>query len=194
MRQPHLTLLALVCLLYSFKEIDHQSQIIIKRINEYLADPARSTNRMQAFVESGSMDGLFKTNEVLNVFDHLHETYPRFVSKEKIGQSFLKKDLFAYKLTAATTDEQRNAKRSSILFTGAHHARELLTPTIILKIYVEALHSLIYPRTELKFWRYNDLLIIPIVNIDSHQFISDSYDTEGWDRSKEKRKNMRDTC
>jgi len=80
-------------------------------------------------------------------------------------------------------------KKSIILFTGAHHARELVTAGMIVKIFIESLHSLIHD-LKVEHWKFNDLLIIPIVNLDSYKFITDSYDTPEWITNKWKRKSM----
>lgn len=77
-----------------------------------------------------------------------------------------------------------------ILFTGAHHARELITTSMIVKIFIESLHSLIHKTNDTPYWKYNDMVIIPIVNLDSYSLITKSYNTENWEKYKFKRKNM----
>ena len=185
----HLCLLLLICCVSSTKE---SHSLLVKRVNEYLSDVQRSQHLLQAFVESGSMDGMFTTEEVNIIFETLQEKYPQFVSKEIIGKTVKGKDIPAY--TLSSTNLEKKYKKSKVLFTGAHHARELLTPTIILRIYIEALHSLIHPSKSMEYWRYNDLLIIPIVNLDSHAKISASWNTGRWDTDKWIRKNQQQGC
>ena len=77
-----------------------------------------------------------------------------------------------------------------ILFTGAHHARELVTTSMIVKIFLEGLHQLIHHSGVARYWNYNDMIILPVVNLDSYKFITDSYGTDEWETKKWKRKNM----
>ena len=81
-------------------------------------------------------------------------------------------------------------KKSKILFTGAHHARELLSSVMVVKIFIEGLHSLIHKDVNIDFWKFNDLIILPIVNLDSHRLVTESYGTPSWSSNKWKRKNM----
>lgn len=165
---------------------------ILKRVEAYLSESTRDEGLLKNFLESGSMDGMFKTGEVLQIFEELLKKYPQFVSKEIIGKTV--KDVGIFAFTLSSTGGDPKYKKSKVLFTGAHHARELLTPTIVLCIYIEALHSLLHPSGKAEYWRYNDLLIIPIVNIDSHSLISAAWNTRRWDQVKWTRKNQKIDC
>lgn len=83
--------------------------------------------------------------------------------------------MFAYFLSSDITQP---SNKSLILFTGVHHARELITTTMIVKIFVEGLHSLIQKTQNAPYWNFNDLVTIPIVNLDSYSVITKSFGTD----------------
>lgn len=49
---------------------------------------------------------------------------------------------------------------------------------MVVKIYLECLHSLIHAKGTQTFWKFNDLLIVPILNLDSFDLITSAYGTE----------------
>lgn len=72
--------------------------------------------------------------------------------------------------------KHKQTKRGVIMFTGAHHSRELLTQNMILKIVLEAMyHIMHFEPTETSFWHFSDVLAVPFINIDGHAFIYNSY-------------------
>jgi hypothetical protein len=104
-----------------------------------------------------------------------------------IGKSFQDNDILAYRLGSAPGSGERKSK---VLFTGLHHARELITANMVVKIFLETLHSLVHNTSRFTFWNFCDVLIVPVVNIDSHKLISQSFGTPDFDLHKDKRKNM----
>lgn len=162
---------------------------IKSRLEDYLSDNKHDVTKLRTVLESGSMNGHFKSKELYDLFFYLQKKYPQYVSAEKIGTTVEKRDIYAFKLRKPNGDAKPIVK-SKILFTGAHHARELITATIVLKIFVESLHSLLYNTQNSSFWIFNDLIIVPLVNLDSHTYISDSFGTKDWEDHKYKRKNM----
>lgn len=161
----------------------------IKKISTYLNDPAQSLSLMNEILQSGSIDGLFSTDETFRIFDHFQEKYPQLINKKDIGYTVRGVSIFSYTLSSSF-DAKINHKKPKVLFTGAHHARELLTPTICLKIFIEALFGLLNQKSDQKHWKFNDLIIVPIVNIDSHDSISSSFKSKSWDKEKWRRKNF----
>ncbi len=55
--------------------------------------------------------------------------------------------MFAYNLSNSKNEDM---KKSKVLFTALHHSRELLTANMIVKIFIEALRSLIHEESEQK--------------------------------------------
>lgn len=161
---------------------------ILKRLDEFMKDPQCDQSKMRTLLESGKMDGFFTSDEIKLIFSHLSEKYHEHVSSKVIGKTVLNKELFAYYLTS-NKGANSNLEKSKVLFTGAHHAREVITANMIVKIFLETLHSLVHRHEKLKFWNYCDVIIVPIVNLDSHQLISESFGTSKWHSNSMKRKN-----
>ena len=165
------------------------SETVKTRINDYLSDPKPDATKLRSVLESGSMNGHFTSDEVYSLFSYLQEKYPEIATKEVIGSTYLGADILMFRLKKPAKDNSEIVK-SKMLFTGNHHARELLTVTICLKIFIESIHSLVHQTQNSGFWTFNDLLIVPIINLDSHTLISESFGTSDWDEIKYKRKNM----
>lgn len=106
---------------------------------------------------------------------------------ERIGKTQNNLPLIAYFLNNSDKDERDS--KSMILFTGAHHARELVTVNMIIKILLENMHALVHSKEE-KYLKENILVFLPIINLDSHTLISESFGTPRWNKFKWKRKNM----
>ena len=65
---------------------------------------------------------------------------------------------------------------------------------MILKVFIETLHNLIHNdhliRPSNDIFNYIDVVILPVINIDSYYFISSKYGTNEFYNAKYKRKNM----
>lgn len=189
-KQNHFTIMYLLpLLLLNFMVVSLNEKKIKVRLDDYLSDSKHDKTKLRTVLESGSMDGHFKSQELYDLFFYLQKQYPEYVTSEKIGTTVEKRKIYAFKLNKPNANKKL-VQKSKMLFTGAHHARELLTATIVLKIFVESLHSLIYDSEKSSFWIFNDLIIVPLVNLDSHTFISKAFGTSNWDDHKYKRKNM----
>lgn len=99
----------------------------------------------------------------------------------------MSQDIHAYFLSK---DNTQSEAKSLILFTGVHHARELITPTMIAKVFLESLHSILHSTVNAPFLKFNDIVVVPIINIDSYSLITKAFGTDKWDTMKEKRKNL----
>ena len=181
-----------ILLLGTLALISCDPAIVVKRATEYMQDPHPDETKLSSLLTSGHMRGMFSSLEVKSVFEYLSTTYSKFVWQEKIGHSVQNRDIFAYHLASHSNKVPGDTKvvKSKVLFTGAHHARELLTANMIVKIFIQTLHSLVHGDRKESFWNFCDLIIIPIVNTDSHNYISDSFETPAWEEARYKRKNM----
>ena len=181
---------SLIILIFLFSHtlaIKTKTATIKKKIKSYLLDPNQDFKKLKAILQAGTIKGVFTTEEITDIFKYLSENYSKLVSSEIIGKSYNKKNILAYHLS---NDLKNKDKKTKVLFTGAHHAREILSSVMCVKIFIESLHSLVHKKKNQIFWKYNNLIIIPIINVDSHQLISESYGTENWETHKWKRKNM----
>jgi hypothetical protein len=176
-------------ILLSYSNPIESNANILKRVESFMKDPNFDHSKIRKILESGLMDGFFSADEIKLIFSHLSSEYSEYVSSKIIGQSVQNRDISAFYLSNAKHSKGENI-RSKVLFTGAHHAREVITTNMIVKIFLETLHSLIYGHGKVNFWNYCDLIIVPIVNIDSYAYISESFGTDDWSSHSMKRKNM----
>ena len=161
--------------------------VLLKRTEEYLKDSQKDLTKFKSLIESGQVGGFFSTSELYATFKELTVRYPKLIKESSLGKSTLGKEMFAYTLS---TNLVNSGKKSKILFTALHHARELLCANMILTIFVDTLHDLIYSSSTNQYWQYNDLIFIPVVNIDSHDIITKSWDTSEWKVKQSIRKNQ----
>lgn len=183
------------------------------------------------------MEGFFFIKNVISLFELLQTRYPHFISKSfAIGSTVQGRDIPAFTLGLLSNpvsagdqtkrqlektpdrvkrtleDELSSAHqkhKSNILFTGLHHAREPLTLSMIVYIFLANLHVLINTNWETvvrvsnifkddvegqliseKFFLFGNFIFVPAVNLDSYVFINESYGTPSWKIAKNKRKNM----
>jgi hypothetical protein len=70
-------------------------------------------------------------DEVINLCDHILESFPDVVTKESIGKTYEGRDILMLKLNATPYFTKRglasNPDKKAILLTGAHHSRELVS-------------------------------------------------------------------
>jgi hypothetical protein len=178
------------------------------------------------------MDGFFYVKNVLSLFKYLKSLYPEFISDFfSIGSTFEGKDIPALTLGKLSTQSKPRSleahlgqkkrsledelsspyqnEKSNILFTALHHAREPLTLSMIVYIFLVNLHILIHTNWENlvrnsnifdedvqgqtiseKFFLFGNLIFVPAVNLDSYLLINEAHGTENFEKIKGKRKNM----
>lgn len=183
------------------------------------------------------MDGFFFIKNVISLFQHLQKLYPHFISRPfAIGSSVQGKDIPAFTLgllsPPSSTENHANRRlektsnqvkrtledelssayqknKSNILFTALHHAREPLTLSMIVYIFLANLHVLINTNWETvvrvsnifkddvegqliseKFFLFGNFIFVPAVNLDSYIFINEAHGTPTWKIARTKRKNM----
>lgn len=210
---------------------------LLKRVADFIGSPTKDKRLLDRIMESGNIQGFYDYQQVNGVFEFLLRQYPAVVrGYHQVGRSFQDLPIYALRVgrgdsksdqtfynsvyserdvTVKDTDKNYEPKedrhKSVMFFNGAHHVRELLTQNMIVRIALEAIHQILHGRSQyLSFWEFSDLLMIPIVNIDGHKFISDSYrksfdslpyetnqfnlvnhtNTPGYETAKWKRKNM----
>lgn len=156
-------------------------------IQKFLIEKIPSSTFMNNLMISGKLNGFFSTEEVDEIFEYLSQTQSKYVKTKKIGTTTQNLDIYAYHLS---TSFSNSLKKSKILITGLHHSREVIIANVIIKVFLETLHSLIHNGPNLTYFQFCDLIIVPIINKDGHNFISNSYKTADWSINSLKRKNM----
>ena len=77
--------------------------------------------------------------------------------------------------------------------TSLLHAREFTTVSTIIKIIIHKLHELIHRGSELSFFDISDIILVPFVNRDGFDFITNSFGKSNWEVARFKRKNSNNT-
>lgn len=158
-----------------------------QQIVDILSQNPLQEKLLENFLTSGAMGGYFTTDEILETFTFLSERYKTHVERTVIGKTSLKAEMLAFRLSDNVNSKYQ---KSQVLFTALHHAREVLSGNMMVKLLLRILHGILHGKSEIKFFKFNDILMVPIVNIDGHQLISKAYGTSAWEARKEKRKNM----
>lgn len=139
------------------------------------------------------MHGYFTPGEFWGYVEELQREYPRYISpKFSIGNTYEKRSIHAFYMGNDMQEPQEYSKRSIILFTGVHHAREPLAVSMIVNMVGQLLYKLVH-----KDKKSNDLfsdviiLFVPIVNLDTYSLISEKFYANEWQTYKELRKSRR---
>lgn len=174
---------------------------LLQNIKTYLDGATHDKELLNKILMSGKIDGFFSYIQVYGIMQFLFKQYTPFVKGvHSIGQSYQNNPIMAIRIGKRTEENETNSIysnkdsneqininqttllgdnqtnfKSVVVFTGAHHARELLTQNMVIKICLEHLYNLIHNHM-LSYWKFSDVIAIPFVNIDGHMFISNSYD------------------
>ncbi len=126
-------------------------------------------------------DSQYKTPaEIREILTQYAADYPNLTKLEVIGQTTEGRDIMALKIT--DNPEERELDESTILFNGMHHAREIMTPEVVLDT---ADYLLTNYGTDAKVtdWVDNtEVWLVPQVNPDGNNKV--------WNGSSMWRKNM----
>ena len=160
---------------------------------DYLNKKENDQQLLKKILTSGTIDGLFTYDEVDSIFNVVSSKYSEYISKKIIGRSYKNIEILSYKMGNNLSTKQ-NSNKSSILFTAVHHARELLSMSMIIFIFLSNLHHLIHETQSLKkYWLYIDMIFVPIINPDGVIAISKAWKTENWEEDSLIRKNQNDS-
>ena len=157
-------------------QIDTPSFIsdFIANVEQFLRSKDFQKPELKRICEMGEMGGFFFINNIIQLFKHLHTTYPQFVGPLfSIGQTAQGKDIPALTLGLLSNPNASNQTRkleeiipqkprsledeasadyqkekSNILFTALHHSREPLTLSMIVYIFLANLHALMHTNWE----------------------------------------------
>ena len=103
----------------------------------------------------------------------LKKEFPQLVSLSDIGLSYQGLPIHMIILKPKSTS---NTGRKGVLFTGAHHARELSSISMCLSFMLKMTYGyFINDTTTMSILDSTTLYIIPIVNIDGFKYISDKF-------------------
>jgi carboxypeptidase T len=127
-------------------------------------------------------DPQYKTpDEVKQILDSYVTKYGSLASLHSIGKSVEGRDIWALRITSQTEPAQKS--KPAILFNGMHHAREVMTPEVVLDTIDQLLTR--YDRDpQITQWvNRTEIWLIPMLNPDGNQRV--------WTRNAMWRKNTR---
>jgi hypothetical protein len=139
---------------------------------------SQNTDNIFKMMGQGHMDGYFTPNQFWGTFDDLQRNFPRYLSKKfKIGETYEKRPIEAFHIGLDQQEPEKQLSKSIILFTGIHHAREPLSLSMMLNILGQMIYRLA-KQDHRTFALLSDvnLMLIPIVNLDTYTYITKNYD------------------
>lgn len=110
--------------------------------------------------------------EVNEIIEYYKKSFPEIVHVEKIGEGSVKKlPIWAIKISDNPRDHE---SEPSVLFTGIHHAKELLGAEVCLYL-LKYFCQNYYSDRKVKFWVDNtEIWIVPVINPDGYYLVMDT--------------------
>lgn len=148
-----------------------------------------TTKKVQTLVGKGEVGGFISMDQFWRLHHLLQKRLPKIVGTPfSIGKTFKGEEIKAFFLGFHEGDED---KKDIILFDALHHARELVTLSMIVRILEDQVSSIVRKsKKTLDFYMSNRLLIVPVVNLDTFNLICQSYGKTEWENIKWMRKNQ----
>ncbi len=109
----------------------------------------------------------YKTpDEIAAILRQLHDAHPAITRLESIGKTVENRDIWALKI--ALDPESHDPRKPSILFNGMHHAREIMTPEVVLDT-AEVLLTKYGQDPQVTHWvESNEIWLVPMLNSDGN--------------------------
>lgn len=127
-------------------------------------------------------DAQYKTpDEIKEILDSYVAKYPSLATLHSIGKSVEGRDIWGIRITSESEDSPKS--KPTILFNGMHHAREVMTPEVVLDTMEQLLTG--YDKDpKITRWVDNtEIWLVPMLNPDGNQKV--------WTRNSMWRKNTR---
>ena len=122
-------------------------------------------------------DGYHTYDQIKAELTKLAKAQPEFVKLMDIGDGWEKtqgksdRDILALRIGKGDP-----AAKPAVLFCGNHHARELVTPEVVLKLAQTLVEGYGKDAEITHFVENRDIYLIPLVNPDGHRLASEGYD------------------
>ncbi len=131
---------------------------------ESLEEPFRQLRSVEEF-------GAFHTyTEIEAALDSLATLYPAIAMRVDIGDSFEGREIWALKISDNVALTEAEGK---VLYTGCHHAREIMTPEIPYRFAEYLLDNYGSDPEVTSLIDDREIWIVPILNPDGHQYVVD---------------------
>lgn len=107
-------------------------------------------------------EGYKKPDQIKNILEKLHSEYRGLTELISIGRSLEGREIFALKISS------NKEKKPTLLFNGMHHAREVMTPEVVLDV-AEYLLSNYGKNMKVTHWVDSlDVWVLPMLNVDGN--------------------------
>lgn len=126
-----------------------------------------SFDRAQKLYDKG-LDSEYKDpSEVYAILKELADRFPEIAKLESIGKSSEGRDIWSLKISDEV--ETDDATESAVLFNGMHHAREVMTPEVVLDAAEWLLTNYAAGDKKAINWVNNtEIYLVPMLNVDGN--------------------------
>ncbi|MEK6625601.1 MAG: M14 family zinc carboxypeptidase, partial [Bdellovibrionota bacterium] len=112
-------------------------------------------------------DSQYKTpDEIATFLREVSQRYPEITKLESIGKSIEGRDIWALKISDnANVNEPEESK---IFFNGMHHAREVMTPEVMIDLISTLTQGYNSDNTITNWVENNEIWVVPMLNVDGN--------------------------
>ncbi len=138
--------------------------------DEYKYQIATFESLIKKYLSNLEMNNAYLSyNQYINFTKEISKDFPDIINTSSIGETYLKNQM-----PIISFKSNSKSKKSGILFTGMHHAREPVA--MMMNIYI-ILYLISLPKTfRTNFLNNINLYFIPIINIDGYIYNSEQYE------------------
>ena len=124
-------------------------------------------DKAQKLYDKGLDSEYKEPTEVEQILREIADANPEIAKLESIGKSSEGRDIWALKISDNVTEEEAN--ESSVLFNGMHHAREVMTPEVVLDAAQWLVTNYVAGNEKAVSWvNNNEIYLVPMVNVDGN--------------------------
>jgi carboxypeptidase T len=139
-----------------------------------LGIPYKTLKKREPLLDETTLDQRYlNPQKVQQKLIALHEAFPQKTLLKEIGKSLRGQPIFALLVSSTPNLESvEYYKKPSMLVDGMHHAREIMTPEIVVDIAEVLLRGAQVENTRvLEFLREWNVWLVPMVNVDGNQIV-----------------------
>lgn len=124
-------------------------------------------DKAQKLYDKGLDSEYKEPSEVEQILRDLANRFPEIARLESIGKSSEGRDIWALKISDDV--ESDDADESAVLFNGMHHAREVMTPEVVLDAAQWLLNEYVAGNSKALDWvNNNEIYLVPMLNVDGN--------------------------
>lgn len=123
--------------------------------------------------------------DIHNFISNLPEFKSIITPITSIGKTYWNKDI-PYFTIGNDINNPKRPKKSAVLLTALHHAREPTSLTVLLAAWFDGMNKLLKNN---EIFNDIDIIFIPVVNRDSYEYMNEHYLGKNWNQTRFIRKN-----